>query len=919
LRNKIKEKKYMNFSRSKTITAAFALLLALSIVASLTLSPETLGVPVQPPAGSTVPSYAQLNVAPNPAGVGQTVTVNMYLLVPLLTSESAVNMTVVQKDPDGVTKTLGPFTSDATGGTYTTMVPDKTGEWTFQFFYGGQTMVNDVIELPSQSDVVTLVVQEEPIPRSAYPITPLPTEWWQTPITAENVQEWYKIAGPWLGYGTVTFANTGGYNLTGNYNPQTESVLAGHVLWTKIWAGGGVSGVSGNEESGHYWSTSQYWPKYAPVIINGIMYSTWYTATTGYTNGIMATDLYTGETLWTIDTTNPLLCGMVTQWKTINAYGCIGPYIWTSGPLTGVEADPGKHQYNMYDGITGKYVLSVVNGPIITPWTYISFTTDENGNMLGYYINSTTGTLNTYGPAPSFGPQPLTGQVNVSSSAPVLVCFNMSQALGNSWGWAPAAGTVIDFRLGVMWAKPLPTVTDKGVPIDYAATGSSVAINGITDDAVVMENLGFNAGRDNQQTGWALVVSMDANTGAQLWAKNFTTADISALVPYTNLASGGLFTVWGAGQTTDGLFILANQGANWDVEAINARTGTTAWESTLEGDNGADPNIFSSFNIQTLNGPGVTIFEGFGGDIWCYNNTNGNMLWYTNTTKLIGDPGIETPYGTWPLWVFSCTCQTNDVAYLPVGHEYNPPLFHGAQLLAINITDGTLIWSELGTYVESTSISYGVLLSRNAYDNQIYAFGKGPSSVTVTAPDVGVTTETPVTIRGTVMDVSPGTRALVQPDVTRTKQNEVALRFPNGVPCVSDESQSKWMEYVYQQQPLPTNATRVEVVLDVIDANGNYYNIGTATSDTSGMFTFTWTPIIPGEFTVVATFDGTNSYYGSCAETSFYASEAPAPTPEPTPMPASTADLYFVPMSVGIIIAIIVVGALLAILLLRKR
>ena len=187
-------------------------------------------VPV--PAGTHVPSYPYLNIAPNPAGVGQTVTVNMFLAVPQLTSEPATNFTVKETKPDGTIVTLGPFKSDATGGTYTTIVPDTTGNYTFQFFYGGQTLTGvaelgassrpqyaGVIVDPSNTTVRTLVVQQEPIPSSSYPITPLPNNYWETPITAENVQNWYAIGGPWLGYGSVTFATTGGYNATGRLQP----------------------------------------------------------------------------------------------------------------------------------------------------------------------------------------------------------------------------------------------------------------------------------------------------------------------------------------------------------------------------------------------------------------------------------------------------------------------------------------------------------------------------------------------------------------------------------------------------------------------------------------------------------------------------------------------------------------------------
>jgi hypothetical protein len=152
-----------------------------------------------------------------------------------------------------------------------------------------------------------------------------------------------------------------------------------------------------------------------------------------------------------------------------------------------------------------------------------------------------------------------------------------------------------------------------------------------------------------------------------------------------------------------------------------------------------------------------------------------------------------------------------------------------------------------------------------------------------------------------------------------TKQIEQAARFPNGVPAVSDASQSAWMEYVYMQKPKPTDATGVLVSINVIDSNGNYRNIGTTSSDSSGAFSFQWTPDITGKYTVIATFAGSESYYPSSSETSFAVDPAPI-TPAPTATPAtSAADLYFVPATAGLFIAIIIVGALLAILLLRKR
>ena len=190
---------------------------------------------------------------------------------------------------------------------------------------------------------------------------------------------------------------------------------------------------------------------------------------------------------------------------------------------------------------------------------------------------------------------------------------------------------------------------------------------------------------------------------------------------------------------------------------------------------------------------------------------------------------------------------------------------------------------------------------------QIYCFGKGPSATTVEAPMTGVTAGSSLVIRGTVTDVAAG-----------TKQDEQVARFPNGVPAVSDESMSAWMEYVYMQKPRPINATGVPVSIDVIDANGNYRNIGSTTSDASGMFTLTWTPDIPGSYKVFATFAGSESYWPSSAESSFTVDEA-TPTGSPYPITAQPpTEMYIVGGVVAIIIAI-AIATILIMLTLRKR
>ena len=129
---------------------------------------------------------------------------------------------------------------------------------------------------------------------------------------------------------------------------------------------------------------------------------------------------------------------------------------------------------------------------------------------------------------------------------------------------------------------------------------------------------------------------------------------------------------------------------------------------------------------------------------------------------------------------------------------------------AINATTGQEIWTLSAYTGEFSAMGYaiadGYSTFFNSYDDSIYSLGQGPSATTVTASPSVSTLGDNVVIKGTVMDVSAG-----------TKQAEQAADFPNGVPCASDASMSQWMSYVYQQQPEPKNFTGVPVMISVTD------------------------------------------------------------------------------------------------------
>jgi hypothetical protein len=315
---------------------------------------------------------------------------------------------------------------------------------------------------------------------------------------------------------------------------------------------------------------------------------------------------------------------------------------------------------------------------------------------------------------------------------------------------------------------------------------------------------------------------------------------------------------------------------------------------------------FSSLGANALVANGVIYIWMYGGDVYAYNIATGALIWQYHTPS----GGFESPYGTEPLWTFTVGTIAGGLLFVPEGHMYSPPLFHGAQQLALNITNGQVVWSiDAFDVTSAPGVSDGIAVTLNAYDTQIYAYGMGPSKTTVCAPDIGVTTATPIMITGSVMDISAG-----------SQQQAVAANFPNGLPCVSDASMSQFMEAVYEQQPMPTNITGVPVTLSVTDSNGNHYNIGTTTTNALGDYGLTWTPIITGNYTLYATFAGTNGYYGSSASTYFYAGSPPS-TPAPTAPPVTgLASTGTVELGIAaVIIVIIIIGVVLALLTLRKR
>jgi hypothetical protein len=302
---------------------------------------------------------------------------------------------------------------------------------------------------------------------------------------------------------------------------------------------------------------------------------------------------------------------------------------------------------------------------------------------------------------------------------------------------------------------------------------------------------------------------------------------------------------------------------------------------------------------------GKLFSSGYDGVLYTYDAKTGDRLWEYEAEDLYSEIKWSN---NWPIHIGAIA--DGKIIVYHMEHSANEPKARGAPLSVIDVETGEELWrlSFRETYWGSDpAIADGYLTLLNTYENRIYTFGKGPSATTVTAPDAGVTFGSSVTIKGTVTDISAG-----------TEEYAIAARFPNGVPAVADESMTKWMEYVYMQMPKPADTKGVDVVLSVVDANGNCREIGKATSGASGFYSLQWTPDIPGKYTVYASFAGSEAYWPSSAESAFSVDEAIPEPAQPEPDAPSMNEVYFLPAVAGIIATIVIIGAVI-ILMLRKR
>ncbi len=826
-------------------------------------------------------SHAYIGATPNPVGVGQETLLHIGIMEQLsVTQQFWDGLTVTVKHPDGSTETLGPFRTDPTGGTGHIFVPQEQGTYELQTHFpetvttSTKQAVNrpiGTIMLASDSPVLELVVTEEPIP--IYSEHPLPMEYWTRPIDAQ-LRSWAPVAGSQLEAGGY-----GGDMVYGNDDaPETA-----HILWKHPLQLGGLAGDPLGP-AGTYTGDAYEGKFSSSLIIQGVLIYRKFDTIGGNNvpNWLVAVDMHTGEKLWekvlyayddpTDARLNPTF-GQIFYWDSFNAHG-------THAYLVGTTSAGGffgfaPSQWHFFDPLTARYLFT---------WTDVP-----------------TGTRNR-------GPHGEIIIYQVNLGADTMRMWNSSAVIDAYWGTTPNSPVWGSWRpQGKVTDATGPCPVTPATPLGLNGYQWEATINGdlsgsITDYRIDDRLVGYtwDAGASSMFGGTIDVSSITVwgislepgNVGNVLFEEtwnsppSWTDEDLSISHSATSIEDG-LMVFW------------AKERAHH--VGFSTETGKHIWGPT-------ESQFYLDYlGHRTMIGEGRYFSLGMSGILHCYNATTGDLLW----TYRADDPYNQVLWAN--QWHIRPLFLTDGKFYMGTT-EHSPvdPLTRGGPFVAVDIETGEEVFRADGLFRQTdwggrAVIGDSIIATMDTYDLQVYGIGKGPSRTTVSISSDIITEGESVMVKGMVTDISPA-----------TEEYALRARFPDGVPVVSDANMSRWMLYVHKQFERPADMVGVEVTISVLDANMNFYDIGTTTTDDSGFYRLMFEPLVPGEYTVYAWFGGSDAFYPSFSETALGVLQAPPPTAPPDPTPAPMTDMYVLGLGGAAIVAIVAIGLVL-ILMLRKQ
>lgn len=788
----------------------------------------------------------------------------MWTNPPISPNRFEKGYTVTIQKPDGTTFTVGPFNSylaDATG--WFSFIPDVAGTWRLKFdfagtYYPNGTWATNGFLTNNTADKTAFYLD------SAY-YKAASTDWQNLTVQDSMVWSWPLTSLP-TDYWTrpVHLENRAWWSILGSY--PSYGVIGGGSNWP----------ADTNAYSSNYnFVPYVQGPNSAHVVykqqvalagmIGGTTGQYGQTSMGGSPNVIYAGRAYSTQTV-TINGV-PTSCAVCWDIRTGKQYYAI-PI--ASGGVTPMVVSYTPPATSAFEGAGSDSTYSV---------SLIAFDT-TSGRM--YKINPYTGavTLNVTALVPQLigGSQGSVAQTGFYKDPFVMSIQTIGSGANTSYrliNWT-TAGSSTNFTSRIMGnvSLPFPNVIFAGGLRGYAGYAADYEANVLVwMNGLAPTGLGVYHGT------W--MMGADMTTGQLLWNKTYEETRYST-----------------AAFTADhGLVACVMEEGNY--YAYNVRTGDFVWKTEQMEYPWASAG-FGAYSVQSAYG--ILYREAYNG-VYAFNWTNGATLWHYVSPAV----PFESSYysGNESVYSFNGGGFVADGKLYTYNTEHTPswPRTRGWKLVCIDAFTGKGIWNITGS-MSPGAVADGYLVNVNPDDGYVYSFGKGQSETAVSAPQTEITSGTSVIISGTVLDQSSS-----QP----------------GTPCVSSESMTTQMEYLHMQLPIDgiyhnVTMTGVPVKLTAIDPNGNAIDIGTATTNAYyGTFSFTWTPDNAGTYTIMASFEGDDSYGSSGASTAIVVGNAVATSAPTTPINFDSVNSTLTTVTIAVGIAIIIAVALATVLLLRKR
>ncbi len=535
---------------------------------------------------------------------------------------------------------------------------------------------------------------------------------------------------------------------------------------------------------------------------------------------------------------------------------------------------PNTAMFECIDLATGK-VMYTANGSISGAW-HINY-----GGAIQASYDPTVSLESSYGNSPVpylFGTSgttwnlydPLTGALrrtltNCSSARPIeytWLAFGVSSGRLYRWNYSnvPTSGpNANNWGAGIEWTKTLPTPLSANA---MSLFGISSDLSTIVCSARMNEFYGFSAVDGHSLWNLTLNYAVTANEAIALSGGE----DRFIVLDPTEMAFKCYSMLTGALQWTSTTF----------SDSVWATTWTVYWSETNDRE-----NYYAQFSDGTMR---------------AYSLKDGHEVWRSKAFPSTEYPNNAVPYVTSLLMVDG---KLYGFAGYSSQYKINP-ISRFAMMICINATNGDTIFT-LNGGIRDAAAANGYVIGTGDLDGYLYCLGKGQTQTTVKAPLTTVTAGTSVLIQGSVMDISPASE---------------------NTPAVSDADMSEWMDYLHMQNATllnnPPKPEGVTVKVAAVDSNGQVTDLGTTTSDYTGQFALSWKPTTEGLYKILATFEGSNSYYGSYAETALSIDKAPTETPTQPQQTIPDYTMTIIGVGIAIIIAV-AIAAVVIIVMVRKK